>query len=101
MMSLLGAILAAISFANIVFLFLMAILSKTASPYLGVLTYMVFPAFLIFGLLLIPAWHVARARRRRTAAPDEIPRLPRIDLNVPAQRNAFVFFVAFSVFFYC
>jgi hypothetical protein len=43
--SLLGVILSAISFTNIVFLFLMALVSKTPSPYLGVLTYMVFPAF--------------------------------------------------------
>jgi len=97
--SLLGAILAAISLANIVLLFLMALVSKTASPYLGVLTYMVLPAFLILGLLLIPAGMWRERRRRRTAAPGEIPRLPRIDLNVAAQRSAFVLFVAFSVFF--
>ena len=97
--SLLGAILAAISLANIVLLFLMALVSKTASPYLGVLTYMVLPAFLILGLLLIPLGMWCERRRRRTVAPGEIPRLPRIDLNVAAQRSAFVFFVAFSVFF--
>jgi len=97
--SLLGAILAAISLANILFLFLMVLVSKSASPYLGILTYMVFPAILIFGLLLIPVGMWRERRRRRTAAPDEIPRLPSIDLNVTAQRNAFVSFLAFSVFF--
>ena len=77
----------------------MALVSKTASPYLGVLTYMVLPAFLILGLLLIPVGMWRERRRRRTAAPGEIPRLPRIDLNIAAERSAFVFFVAFSVFF--
>ena len=98
--SLLGAILAAVSFANIVFLFLMAILSnKASSPYLGVLTYMVFPAFLILGLLLITFGMWRERRRRRTAAPGEVPRLPRIDLNIQSQLRALVFVVAFLVFF--
>ena len=77
----------------------MALVSRRSSPYLGVLTYMVFPAFLILGLLLIPVGMWRERRRRRTAAPGEIPRLPRIDLNIPAQRSAFVFFLAFSIFF--
>jgi nitrate/TMAO reductase-like tetraheme cytochrome c subunit len=60
---------------------------------------MVFPAFLILGLLLIPVGMWRERRRRRMAAPGEIPRLPRIDLNVATQRNSFVFFVGFSLFF--
>src|SRR5271167_2217182 len=86
--SLLGAALAAISLANIIFLFLVTLLSRRSSPYLGVLAFMVFPAFLILGLLLIPVgmWH--ERRRRRAVAPGAIPRLPRIDLNIRAQRSA-------------
>lgn len=97
--SLLGAALAAISLANIIFLFLVTLVSRRSSPYLGVLAFMVFPAFLILGLLLIPVGMWRERRRRRTAAPGEIPRLPRIDLNVQAQRSAFAFFLAFSIFF--
>ena len=85
--SLLGAALATISLANIIFLFLVTLVSRRSSPYLGVLAFMVFPAFLILGLLLIPVGMWRERRRRRTAAPGEIARLPRIDLNIRAQRS--------------
>ncbi len=68
--SLLGAALAAISLANILFLFLVTLVSRRSSPYLGVLAFMVFPAFLILGLLLIPVGMWRERRRRRRAAPE-------------------------------
>jgi nitrate/TMAO reductase-like tetraheme cytochrome c subunit len=97
--SLFGAAMAAISLANIFFLFLLTFLSRRSSPYLGVMAFMVFPAFLILGLVLIPVGMWRERRRRRRAAPEAIPRLPRIDLNVRAQRAAFEFFVGFSALF--
>jgi len=60
---------------------------------------MVMPAFLILGLLLILLGLVLERRRRRKGEPGVIPRFPRIDLNVPAQRHAFVFFVSFAALF--
>jgi nitrate/TMAO reductase-like tetraheme cytochrome c subunit len=97
--SLAGAALATISLAYILFLFLITLLSPQGNPYLGVLTFLVFPAFLILGLLLIPVgmWHERNKRRR--AAPTRIPHFPSIDLNIPAQRNTFAFFVVFLAFF--
>ncbi len=61
-----------------------------SNPYLGILTYLIAPAFLVAGLVLIAvgAW-----RERAPAAPDEAgrgPRYPRLDLNVPRQRRAFI-----------
>jgi nitrate/TMAO reductase-like tetraheme cytochrome c subunit len=94
--SLIGAALAVISLVNIAFLVLVSWLSPAPSPYLGILAFMVFPAFLILGLLLVPLGMLVERRRRRKAAPGEVPRFPRIDLNSPAQRNAFVFFVTSS-----
>lgn len=97
--SIIGAALAAISFANIVFLFLVDVTSSKPSPYIGIMAYMVMPAFMIFGLLLVAAGMALERRRRRKLAPGEIPKLPRIDFNNPAQRSSFAFFLSFVVIF--
>ena len=97
--SLMGAALAAASLATIIFFFFVNLVSARPSPYIGVLAFMVAPAFLILGLLLIPLGMLLERRRRRKAKPGVIPRFPRIDLNVPAQRSAFAFFVSFAAVF--
>jgi hypothetical protein len=51
--SLIGAALAATSLATIAFLFFVNFVSVRPSPYIGVLLFMVAPAFLILGLVLI------------------------------------------------
>ena len=53
-LSLFGLALAAVSLVNIVFLFLVDMVSKQASPYIGIFAYMVMPAFLVLGLVLVP-----------------------------------------------
>ena len=94
--SLIGGALAAISLANIVFLVLVSWISPQPSPYLGILAFLVFPAFLILGLVLVPVGMLLERRRRRKPTPGEIPQFPQIDLNRPAQRNALAFFVSSS-----
>ncbi len=96
--SLVGAVLAIISAANIIFLLLVSYLSARPSPYVGVFAFMVFPAFLVIGLILIPIGMLLERRHRRRLAPS-LPRFPSIDFNIPAQRNAFAFFVSFSGLF--
>jgi nitrate/TMAO reductase-like tetraheme cytochrome c subunit len=97
--SLIGAALAATSLATIAFLFFVNFVSVRPSPYIGVLLFMVAPAFLILGLLLILLGLLLERRRRRKGKPGVIPRFPRIDLNLPAQRNAFTFFVSCAAVF--
>ncbi|MGB2676143.1 MAG: NapC/NirT family cytochrome c [Candidatus Acidiferrum sp.] len=97
--SLIGAAIAATSLATIAFLLFVNFISVRPSPYIGVLGFMVAPAFLILGLLLIPLGMLLERRRRRKQKPGMIPRFPRLDLNVPAQRNAFAFFVSFAFIF--
>ena len=97
--SLMGAALAATSLATIAFLFFVNLVSIRPSPYVGVLLFMVTPAFLILGLLLISLGMLLERRRRRKGKPGVIPRFPRIDLNIPAQRHAFAFFVSFALVF--
>ena len=97
--SMVGAALGLVSLANILFLFLIDVVAGRPSPYIGIFAYMVMPAFLILGLLLIPVGIGFERRRRRKMLPGEVPRYPRIDLNNPAQRNAFTFFVSFVAVF--
>jgi nitrate/TMAO reductase-like tetraheme cytochrome c subunit len=96
--SLAGIALTVVSLANILFLFLIDLISARSSPYVGILGYMVMPAFLIVGLLLfaIGAW---RERRRKVSRESEEARYPRIDLNDPTQRSTLAFFGSFLVVF--
>ncbi len=94
-LSLLGVVLITLSLANIVFLLLIAIFGPEDKPYLGIFAFMIFPAILMVGLILVPAGMLLRRYRRRKLAPEEIPAYPRIDLNQPAQRRAFLYTAGF------
>ena len=93
--SLAGVALALVSLGNIFLFSLIGLIAERPSPYIGILAYMVAPAFLIGGLLLIGvgAW---RDRRKKAG---EVLLYPRIDLNDPGQRSAALSFGAFVVVF--
>src|ERR1051325_2638571 len=93
-----GAIVIA-SLVSIILLFLIEITSKTENPYLGILTYIIFPSILIFGLLITFAGRFIERRRRHRAAPDEMPAYPTFDLNNPHSRKAFFIFLAITFVF--
>ncbi len=95
--SLAGVALALVSLANFFFLFLIDLVSERPSPYVDILAYMVAPAFLILGLVLIAAGLIWE-RRKKTEVSD-VPLYPRIDLNDPNQRSAVAFFASFLVVF--
>lgn len=97
--SLIGSALAAASLLTIIFFFFLTLVSVQSSPYVGVLAFLVAPAFFILGLVLVPLGMLLERQRRRKQKPSVIPRFPRLDLNVPAQRNAFAFFVSFTILF--
>jgi nitrate/TMAO reductase-like tetraheme cytochrome c subunit len=96
--SMAGLALSLVSLANIFLFFVIDLIAEHASPYIGILTYMVAPGFLICGLLLtaVGAW---RERRRKLEKPGEMARYPRIDLNDAAQRSAALSFGIFLVVF--
>ncbi len=96
--SLIGVALAAVAVVNIIFLFFIDVLSSAPSPYIGILAYMVGPAFLVLGLLLILVG-MALERRRRAKAAGERAALPQIDLNNPAQRSSVAFVLSFVAAF--
>src|SRR5271169_2637647 len=96
--SLIGVALAAVAFANILFLFFLDSFSHISSPYVGILAYMMAPAIMIVGLIMIPVGMVVE-RRRRLHAVGHPPHFARLDLNNPAQRSAMAFVLSFVVIF--
>ena len=96
--SLAGLALALVSLANSIFLFLIDILSEKHTPYIGILAYMVGPAFLILGLITIVIG-VLYDRRKRRKQPSETPRYLRIDFNDPGHRAIFTSLLSFVIVF--
>jgi nitrate/TMAO reductase-like tetraheme cytochrome c subunit len=96
--SLAGIALAVVAFANILFLFFLDSFSHVSSPYVGILAYMVAPAFMIIGLIAIPVGMVIE-RRRRHHAQGDVSKYGALDLNNPAQRSTVAFVLAFVVIF--
>src|ERR1035441_2996059 len=96
--SLIGMALAAVAFANILFLFFLDAFSHVSSPYVGILAYMVAPAIMIVGLVMIPVGMIIE-RRRRLHEVGHPPHFAKFDLNNPAQRSAAAFALSFVVIF--
>jgi LPXTG-motif cell wall-anchored protein len=88
--SILGIILAASSFFATVCLIAIDFFRGFRNPYMGILTYLIAPLFLIAGLLLIAVGAFSQRRRRRRLKPEEIPFYPRIDFNIPHERHVFI-----------
>lgn len=97
--SFVGVAIAIAAIASGTLLFLMEITSTGENPYLGILTYIVFPTFLMFGLLLVALGMLLERRRRRKHAPEEILAYPKVDLNDPRARRAFLIFLVITFFF--
>ena len=93
--SLAGMALAIVSLANIFLFVLIDAIATKASPYIGILAYMVSPAFLVLGLLLMLAGVLIE--RRKKVAPTAF--YPRIDLNDRTQRSAVISFATFLIVF--
>ncbi|MFZ0707312.1 MAG: NapC/NirT family cytochrome c [Candidatus Korobacteraceae bacterium] len=96
--SLVGLALAVVALANIIFLFLIDLISTQASPYIGILAYMIMPGLLVLGLVLMVVGMMVERHRRAQGLPDAT-QFPRIDLNNPNQRSSVAFVLSFVVIF--
>ncbi len=97
--SALGAFIAvAMALVLVVMLIINFTLEQTGA-YFGIFLYMVLPAILIFGLLLIPVGMLRTWRRWKKGDKVEIPTWPLIDLNRRGHRNATIVFIAGTVLF--
>jgi NapC/NirT cytochrome c family, N-terminal region len=88
--SILGVVVAASSFFAAACLIAIDLFRGLRNPYMGILTYIVAPSFLIVGLALISIGALWERRRRRRLKPGEVPAYPQIDFNIPRERYAFI-----------
>lgn len=97
-LSLAGTSLAALSLGLILFLMLLDAFAQEHRPYMGVIAFVILPAFLILGLL-IALLGIRREHRRRARGESQMGQLPRIDLNDPAHLRAAVMISVGGVMF--
>ena len=83
-----GVSLVTISFLAIVSLLLLMSLQLVESPYIGILAFLILPAFFVSGLVVIPVgmW-MARRHHAAEGTTDKGQPLPRLDLNDPRVRR--------------
>jgi nitrate/TMAO reductase-like tetraheme cytochrome c subunit len=96
-LSLTGLVIVIGSLFSFFLLFLLDTMAHFSNPYIGILTYIIAPGFLIFGLLLtvIGAW---RERRKLGESVGLLPAMV-VDLSRPRDRRLMGFFIAGSLIF--
>ena len=97
--SFVGAAIVIASLASVSLLFFIEITSTVENPYVGILTFIIFPSILMFGLFVVAVGMILERRRRRRTAPDDIMAYPKLDLNDPHARRAFLTFLVVTFFF--
>ena len=99
-LSLAGVIIALTALFMILFLVIVTIVMKEQAAYLGLVTYILLPAVMIVGLLLIPLGMLRETKReRREEGPAKRTGWPKIDLDEPGHRHAFfIFLVGTGIF---
>jgi nitrate/TMAO reductase-like tetraheme cytochrome c subunit len=85
--SMVGVLVAACSFFAATVLLTIDLLAPFSNPYMGILVYLIAPAFLVLGLVLVGIGAWRERRRRRRLAPGVVPEFPRIDFNLARQRR--------------
>lgn len=96
--SLIGTALAIVSMSIIAFLFAFDLARSHASPYFGIITYIIMPVGVIIGLLLIPIG-MLRERRIRDRKTTSLLYSLTIDFTNPRHRNAFIAFLIVTAIF--
>jgi hypothetical protein len=79
-LSLTGFIITANSLILILVLYLFSIVAEKTSTYLGLYIYLILPAFLVLGMILIPLGVIITVRRKKSSQHADDP-WPIIDLN--------------------
>ena len=96
-----GALIVIAAVVSILLLFLIELTQVSNNPYLGIITYVVLPTFLVFGLVVILFGMLLERRRRRRSPDSAIPPYPKIDLNEPRQRRIAIVLLTLSFIFVC
>ncbi len=94
-LSIAGVTISIISLLLIVFLWILSNASKGGGSYLGLISYILLPGILIFGLVIIPIGMIRKHSRSLTKAEQ----WPSVNLNITAHRNAFFIFITGTLIF--
>lgn len=78
--SMIGAVLTLLSLLSIVFMLIIRFFTDSNNPYSGIVTYVLFPTFIILGIFLI-IFGLIRENRRALSKNEK--KLPVIDFNIP------------------
>ncbi len=97
--SITGAVIAVFNLASILALFLLNLAFGFGGQYIGLIIFIILPAFLIVGLLMIPIG-MRIYRKKARLAEEEGKRLnwPILDFNNQATRNASTIFIIGTIF---
>jgi hypothetical protein len=99
--SMAGVVITTISAIIFLTLFAIELVGYSGGPYVGIMVFLVVPAFFVVGLLLIPfgIWRAQRKARAAAEAGEEPApeNFPVIDLNEVRVRKAVLFFAALTV----
>ncbi|MDP1621479.1 MAG: NapC/NirT family cytochrome c [Bacteroidales bacterium] len=93
--SITGFIISVNSFILILVSFIQDLFTEHPNPYTGIFTYIILPAIMVIGLLMIPIGMYIN--RRKTHDPDKL--WPVLDMNVPRQRQKLVVVSVFIFLF--
>jgi nitrate/TMAO reductase-like tetraheme cytochrome c subunit len=94
-----GIVLASVTLVIALFFMIAEGGSGHVNPYMGIVTYMILPPFVVIGLLLIPFGMIRRSRYISRGGKVDIPEWPRIDFNTRSHRRGFLLFLlGFAVF---
>lgn len=96
-LTIIGSIIAGINLGIIILLFIISTIFNMDSTNLGLFIYVILPGFMILGLILIPAGMIRERKRQSKMSDKSEARLPRIDLNDPRHKNAFVIFTITTI----
>lgn len=96
-----GALIVIAAVVSILLLFLIELTQSANNPYLGIITYVILPTFLVFGLVVILSGMLFERRRRRRSPDSLIPPYPKFDLNEPRQRRVAIVLLTLSFVFVC
>lgn len=89
--TLIGVSIALLSFGLILFLTIIEAFTPEPKVYAGIITFIILPAILILGLILIAAG-IWNARKKKLRGTYHEKSLPKIDFNDPKQRRSFLIF---------
>lgn len=96
--SLAGVAIALVALTLIVTLFVVESISHQSGPYLGILTFLVLPACMLLGLILVPVGiYFERKSMREHPEHPEHGTFPIINLNTPRTRGALLVFLGLTV----